>query len=100
MLSRLFRKCIRRPDPASPYSYIPGPRDLGIGVGNEALVRPHPYPTTGKWGPRYNVQKPLDVHARAFVLPAQSLPNVDLKANGVALSGTWALTPLSGNEDQ
>jgi len=88
---KFFRRC----EPHSPYHYVPGPARLGIGVGNEALLRPHLYPPDGIWGPRYNVRHDMGVTEKGYVKEAQDLPNVSLQANGVYLSGTLALQQLS-----
>jgi len=80
-----------------PYFYHVGPNTLGIGIDNMALIRPHipvdPYQAVG---PRYNVRRAFSALLGGGQFPlAVFAPTVDIKANGVYLSGTIQLQALS-----
>lgn len=83
------------------YNYVFGPNTLGIGVGNAALVRPQPPLVGGQpYGPKYNVHKSINTFAPAGTNPGPLPlgPQVDLRANGVYLSGDMALMALADFE--
>jgi hypothetical protein len=82
------------------YGYIPGPNTLGIGVDNFALQLPYTNPMWSIYGPRYNVQRDLAPLTGGYQKLAQDLPNVDLRADGVYLSGQIALQALSDFNNQ
>lgn len=85
----------RRLAPQSPYFYVQGPVNLGVGVDNVGLVRPHDPIPSGSYRPRYMVHRNMDLVFPGALTEAQSLPTVDIKANGAYLAGTWGLDPLS-----
>lgn len=81
---------------SGPYQYIPGPNTLGIGVDNMALVRPGIGTDEPHYGKRYNVRKSFSPLMGGAQFPlAQSGPMVDLRANGVYMSGELALAQLT-----
>lgn len=79
-----------------PYDYIPGPNTLGIGVDNMALVRRPIAVDMPNYGPRYNVTRSFAPLTGGAQFPlAVSGPMVDLRANGVYISGDMALAALT-----
>ncbi len=82
------------------FRYKNTPDNIGVGVENIALSRPHGPVMGGTYGPAYNVRKSVDILSKGFVQLAQDLPTVDLRANGVYLSGEMALQALSDFENQ
>ena len=82
----------------TPYSYKEGRACYGIGVDNMALVRPHGPVPGGTYSPAYNVRRSVNLLSPAFVLESPSYPYVDLRGNGVYLSGDIVLGSLSDPE--
>lgn len=82
------------------YNYISGPRDVGVGVENMAFVQPGLAVSMNFYAPRYNVRGDLMPLSGAYMLTNQSVPNVDLRADGVYLSGTIELGKLVDNAAQ
>lgn len=81
------------------YNYVAGPRDLGVGVDNFALVKPDITPFMNYYGPAYNIHKSFKTRVPAMVSDGIiELPRADLRANGVYLSGQMALQALSDFE--
>lgn len=83
---------------AGRYKYVPGHSNIGIGAENLALVQPGRAIDQDIYSPRYNVRGSFNVlgGAPAFQV-APAVPDYDLKANGVYLSGTFALQSLTDN---
>lgn len=84
-------------DMRSIYRYVFGPNTLGIGVENAALVRPMPPIAGGQpYGIKYNILGSIKTHEQAAQFPlAKFGPDVDLRANGVYLSGQIDLMALA-----
>lgn len=81
------------------YSYRAGPRDLGVGVRNMAMEQPGRAVDADFYSPRYNVRKTMELRVPTLPNPGAPLvPDYDLRANGVYLSGDMALTALLENE--
>lgn len=79
-----------------PYTYIPGPNTIGIGIDNFALVRPGIAIDEPIYGPRYNVRMSFAPAEGGQQFPlAPSGPSNDLRHNGVYLSGDVALQQLT-----
>ena len=79
-----------------PYFYRPGPDRLGIGVDNFALERPGIPVDEPIYGSRYNVRKSFAPLMGGSQFPlAPAVPAVDLRANGVYISGDMALQALA-----
>lgn len=81
------------------YNYAPGPSTLGIGVENMALVQPGRAVDADLYSPRYNVRRDLSVGFPTVPNTGQRLPDYDLRADGVYLSGAVKLTPLVDTEN-
>ena len=78
------------------YNYIATPNTLGIGVDNLAFVRPPIATDFNTYGKRYNVRSDIRPLEGAGQFPLYvSGPTVDLRANGVYLSGEMALGALT-----
>jgi len=92
-LARLFN---------GPYRYRLGAHCLGEGADVYALEQPQSLPIGYQhYGPRYNIRRTLSPNTGGYVGPDfQSGPLVDLKANGVFLSGALSLQALADYEDQ
>jgi hypothetical protein len=79
-----------------PYKYKAGPNTLGVGVENYALERPGIAIDSPIYGPRYNVQRDFAPFLGAAQFPINTYgPEIDLRANGVYMSGTMALQALA-----
>lgn len=77
-----------------PYRYRQGPATLGIGVENMALEQPLRAIDQDFNSARYNIRGALSTKFPTFPNTGQFLPNNDLRANGVYLSGAVDLQPL------
>lgn len=77
-----------------PYRYRAGSNTLGIGVENFALEQPGRAIDQDFNSPRYNIRKELKTNFPTFPNMGQALPSVDLRANGVYLSGEIELAAL------
>lgn len=87
--------------PHGPYSYIPGPNTLGIGIDNLALQRPGIPIDEPIYGERYNVRMSLSPLCGAMQYPlAPSGPSNSLRQNGVYISGDMALQALADFEKE
>lgn len=81
-----------------PYTFGNTETNKGIGSGSAAFGRPY-YPlASGQYGPAYNVKRNLDTNSNAGLVLAQSLPSVDLRANGLYFSGDFSLLPLNSQD--
>lgn len=84
-----------------PYTYIPGPNTLGIGIDNFALIRPGIATDEPNYGPRYNVRLSIAPCEGGQQFPlAPNGPSNDIRHNGVYLSGDMALQALADFNDQ
>lgn len=77
-----------------PYRYRAGPNTLGVGVENLALVQPGIADSWNFNSPRYNVRNQMDLRLPTLPNPGVKVPNYDLRADGVYLSGQYTLTGL------
>ena len=81
---------------SGPYSYRAGSSTLGIGSDNYALERPGIPIDSPIYGPRYNVHGSFNPLTGASQFPLQvSVPRNDIRAGGVYLSGSMALSALT-----
>ena len=79
------------------YGYIRKTDNLGIGVEDMALALPYPTPVINTYGPRYNVRGSFMPFTGGGQFPLAPFgPFVGLRANGVYLSGDYALGALTG----
>jgi hypothetical protein len=76
------------------YSYRPGPSTLGVGVSNLALEQPGRAVDADLYSPRYNVRRHMVLGFPTVPNTGQYLPETDLRANGLFLSGDVALQGL------
>lgn len=77
-----------------PYRYRAGPVGLGVGVENLALIQPGLTPPFNFDAPRYNVRGSMNPFANATIPNWQSLPTMDLRGNGLFISGEWDLPTI------
>jgi hypothetical protein len=76
------------------FNYRPGPSTLGVGVSNLALEQPGRAVDSDFYSPRYNVRRGMVIGFPTVPNTGQFLPENDLRANGVYLSGDIALQGL------
>ena len=79
-----------------PYRYRAGPNTLGIGVENLALEMPGRAIDADFYSPRYSVRGSISPRFPTVPNTGQRLPEYDLRASGVYLSGDIALAALIG----
>lgn len=80
--------------PGTIYNYVFGRTGFGVGAGNMGFSRPSTLPVDSKYGPRRNVLHNIALYQPNVLITAQSLPAVDLLANGLYFHGTIALGAL------
>jgi hypothetical protein len=76
------------------FKYRPGPSTLGVGVSNLALEMPGRTVDADFYSPRYNVRRSMVIGFPTVPNTGQRLPETDLRANGLFLSGDVALQGL------
>lgn len=79
------------------FRYRKNADNIGQGVMSCALTD-MPLPATGNfYGPRYDVRRSMNLRQAGYGSYNPQVPFVDLRGNGVYLSGTFALTGLAKN---
>lgn len=78
-----------------PYSYTSRYRDIGQGAEIFALSGPVIPISATAYGPRYNIRGSINPILGAAAYSPKFGPKVDIKANGVYLSGDLSLQALA-----